>query len=366
MEKKLWISVIIPIYNGEKFLARAVESVICQMDGQIELILVDDGSTDNSGALCDEYAANNSKIKVIHKENGGTSSAKNMGIKVAEGKYLSFMDCDDYIDSDTYKSIIPILKEIKPDCLDFGWKYIGLGGEISCNHHGVEKNILHQRDKIEKIILPPLLNLCKDEKNFIFDFAVNKIYKAEIIKRNNILFDEDKRTWEDRTFLLRCLKYCNNFYSMDKCFYNYVYTPNSLSQRYTPEYFRIIVENFQHYRELYEDRFDFDTPYVNQYWAKAIWNMILRSVEQKGYEQEIISKIYEILGNKQVIHWFANRKSVNEIELKVSSYVTEGKIVELLQFAKKTKQREQRNLKMNQSINSVKYKIKSLIKINQK
>jgi len=237
MDRKPLISVIMPVYNGEKTVARAIESVLCQMDGRIELIVVNDGSMDKSGAICDEYAAKNPHIHVIHKENGGTSSAKNRGIAAAKGRYLSFIDCDDTLEPDTYAAIIPILLEDSPDCLDFGLNYVNNQGESTPQCNKIPKNTLLSVEFMEQVILPPLLNLRKDEDNFIFDFACNKIFKAEIIHNQNVHFDEDKRTWEDRTFLLRHLKHCKNYYSMKQSFYNYIFTPNSLSQRYTPEYF---------------------------------------------------------------------------------------------------------------------------------
>ncbi len=361
MNKDLLISVIIPVYNGAKTLSRVVESVLCQMNGQVELILVDDGSTDSSGVICDEYAKAYENIHVIHKENGGTSSAKNMGIRAAKGKYLSLMDCDDYIDRDAYEQIISVLQEFQPDCLDFGLKYIGQSGDVTYNHHKIEKDILHKRDVIEEKILPPLLNLCKDEEHFIFDFAVTKIYKAEIIQTNGILFDEDKRTWEDRTFTLRHLKYCENFYSMKQCFYNYVYTPNSLSQRYTPEYFRIIVENFCHYRELYEDKFDFDTEYVNEYWANAIWNMILISMGQKENKDLIYQKIQECLTDEQVIHWFSKRPSKDATEKKISTYVVSGDNNKLIKLAEKISKKKEQKQKRDRVLFSIKYRFKQAL-----
>ena len=317
MEKELIISVIVPVYNGEKFIRRAVESVLCQMDGRIELILVDDGSTDASGTICDEYAAKCPYIHVIHKENGGTSSAKNMGIELAKGRYLSFMDCDDFFDEDTFCQIIPVLQAHDPDCLDFGWKYVNAHGEVSEALHRCKKNTLMTQEELETVILPPLLNLRKDDDHFVFDFCWNKIFKAQIVKDCQVRFDEEKRTWEDRTFLLRHLKHCQNYYAMDKCFYNYVYTPNSLSQRYSLDFFRILIANFSHYRKMYEDRFDFDTPYANDYRVRAISHMIFRSLEQVEDRQIIASNVLEALGNEQVIQWFALWQPDNRFKKKV-------------------------------------------------
>ena len=346
MDSKILISVIVPVYNGEKTLRRAVESVLCQMDGRIELILVDDGSKDESGAICDEYVARCPDIHVIHKANGGTSSAKNMGIAIAKGQYLSFMDCDDYFDSDTYGSIIPILQEYQPDCLDFGLKYINQQGEVAESLHQCPKNILLSRQVLEELIFPPLLNLRKDDAHFIFDFCCNKMFKAEIIREHDVRFDEEKRTWEDRTFLLRHLKYCQNYYAMDRCFYNYVYTPNSLSQRYSLDYFKIILANFKHYKELFEDRFDFDTQYAIDYRVRSIENMIFRSLEQTENTAQIRNNILETLSNPQVVHWFSKRNPGNEFERKVSELIVAGNVEEAVRCYKKQVAQNQRKNKL--------------------
>ena len=92
------ISVIVPIYNSEDYIDRCVRSIVEQSYKNIEIILVDDGSTDNSSMMCDEWAKNDKRVKVIHKENGGVSSARNEGLKIAKGDYISFVDSDDYID----------------------------------------------------------------------------------------------------------------------------------------------------------------------------------------------------------------------------------------------------------------------------
>lgn len=341
MDKKLIISVIVPVYNGEKFVRRAADSVVRQMDGRIELILVDDGSTDGSGAICDEYATKYPNIQVIHKANGGTSSAKNRGIDIAQGAYLSFMDCDDFFDADMFEQIIPLLIEHQPDCFDFGWRYWNNCGESVENLHQCPKNVLIPREELESLILPPLLNLRDDKAHFIYDFCVTKVFKAEIIQKHQVRFDEDKRTWEDRTFLLRHLKYCQNFYAIDKCFYNYVYTPNSLGQRYFPDILRIMLRNFEHYRQMYCDRFDFETQYAIDYRAKAVENLIFRSLEQKENQTTIRSNILETLSNEQVVEWFAKREPSQPFHRVIKDYLLAGEYEKALECFKKNKPKEQ-------------------------
>ncbi len=94
------ISVIVPVYNAEKTLRRCVDSILAQTFEDFELILINDGSKDQSGDICDEYAAKDSRVKTIHKTNGGVSSARNAGLRIAQGEYIAFIDSDDYIDND--------------------------------------------------------------------------------------------------------------------------------------------------------------------------------------------------------------------------------------------------------------------------
>ncbi|MBA1325633.1 glycosyltransferase [Enterococcus faecium] len=104
------MSIIVPVYKVEKYLRKCVDSILAQTFTDFEVILVDDGSPDNSGKICDEYAEKDNRVRVIHKENGGLSSARNAGIDVARGKYLGFVDSDDYIDEDMYEILYENLK----------------------------------------------------------------------------------------------------------------------------------------------------------------------------------------------------------------------------------------------------------------
>ena len=109
------ISVVIPVYNVEKYIRKALDSVIGQTYANLEIITVDDGSPDNSGKICDEYAAKDSRIKVIHKENGGQASARNLALPYATGEYLGFVDSDDWIDAEMYEEMYTLAQEEKTD-----------------------------------------------------------------------------------------------------------------------------------------------------------------------------------------------------------------------------------------------------------
>ena len=338
------LSVIIPIYNGEKHVERAIRSVLAQMDGRVELILVNDGSTDNSGTICDQYARGYSNVRVVHKANGGVSSSRNAGIDAARGLYLSFLDSDDFWEQGCCNEICKALQQTSPDILDFGWRYVTNGTPLSPAFHKIPKKELLNEQIIKETVLPPLLNLCEDSDHFIFDFVWAKVFKLEMLHSHRIRFDESRKIWEDRPFLVHYLKYSKTFYSMDQCFYNYVDTPNSLGRRYNMDFFRIIVENFQQYNALFGTEYDFDTQYVNDYWCHAVENMIVHSLGETKNLKQIKQNILEALSHEQVIHWYTKRSPQNAVEREISHLVISGEYEQvLLKYEKiwKKKQKKQ-------------------------
>ena len=318
--KNYFITVVVPIYNAEQYIERAVKSLLNQTTNEIEIILVDDGSKDNSGKICDKYGKLEN-VKVIHKENGGLCTARNIGLANASGKYVSFVDSDDFMDTDAYEKIINILKHNEADILDFGWRYISETGEKTENLNGNEKNILFDQEYIKNIILPPLLNLKKDEEHFIFDFSCMKIFKKEIIDKYNIRFDEQRRVWEDRIFIVEFLKYCQNYYCMDECFYNYVSVPNSLSRRYSAQFLELILANYNLYIDLFGDDYDFSVQYVTDYWCNSIENMIMNQLRVKDEHPEVIENISKILREPQVKTWYKNRTQKDQMDKEISEYL---------------------------------------------
>lgn len=164
------VSVIIPVYNVEKYIRECVDSVIKQTYRDIEIILVDDGSTDSSGILCDEYAKNDLRIKVIHKQNGGLSSARNAGIEIATGDYLTFVDSDDYIALDMLEQLMYAIEHFDADFVACG---------ITSSVDKLDKNmmkdvLLYTKGETLKFIL-------KEKK--IVTSACGKLYSKELFER---------------------------------------------------------------------------------------------------------------------------------------------------------------------------------------
>lgn len=313
------ISIVVPIYNGERYLQKLVGSILPQLSDDVELILVDDGSTDKSSLMCDEFSIEHAQIRTIHKRNGGLCSARNAGIEQARGKYLSFVDVDDYISIGAYAKVLEVIEKYNPDCIDFGWNYVGANGEITEHHHSFPKNVLLDAQTIYRTILPPLVNVIpRTDSNFLGDYVWNKIYKVEIIQKNNVRFDETRRTWEDRPFLVEYLRYCDTFFSIDQHFYNYIYAPGSLSQQYSDDYFRLILANFRLYSTMFGEYYNFSAQYVCQYWSQSIENMVFRALVQSDNLDVTRDIVISTLADPQVRQWFSERNTTTSFEKRIT------------------------------------------------
>ena len=189
------VSVIIPIYNSQKYLAGCFDSIINQTESDLEIILVDDGSSDSSGSICDAYAKKDKRFRVIHKENGGVSSARNSGIDMMSGNYCCFIDSDDYI-SDNYISVL--LNNLKSYCCDIsvcGLSGSGIEGEAN------RVAVLNSREAQLSLF---------NEANGIKGYIGGKLFKTDIIKKKNIKFDEEQALAEDLLFLFDYLMCCQS------------------------------------------------------------------------------------------------------------------------------------------------------------
>lgn len=219
------ISVVIPIYNSEQYLEECLDSLLNQTFDDFEVILVNDGSTDHSGKICDVFAQKDSRIKVIHKQNGGVSSARNAGIKKAEGKYVTFVDADD---------------QVKPTFLqDFNAQKIEgdffVQGYINWNSEA-EYQVVKIIDKdasytelsgiIEKL----------EVDNFVLEVPWGKLFRKEIIAQYNLVFNENLSNSEDHLFVIEYMQYINSIIVCSAA--NYCYrkfnNESSLSQRFIP------------------------------------------------------------------------------------------------------------------------------------
>lgn len=212
------LSIIVPVYNVEEYLPRCIDSILSQIFTDFELILINDGSQDRSGEICDEYAQKDNKIIVIHQPNRGVSATRNRGLDIARGVYITFIDSDDDIErsyiGNFFSSSIPSNSLI-------------VQGQKLC---GIEKN--------KRILFPDMVydynhfsNAVVDGSLFFHGFAHGKLYKLDIIKRNKIIFDKRMPYKEDLDFMMTYMNCIDTIVFISATDYNYYIREDSLSHK---------------------------------------------------------------------------------------------------------------------------------------
>ena len=229
------VSIIIPVYKVQQYLPRCIESVLNQTYKNFELILVDDGSPDNSGAICDEYAKKDSRIKVIHKQNGGVSSARNAGIKIAQGEFINFVDSDDWIPNDSLENLINLQKENNVDFV--------CGTVKIYNANNPTRRIPFISKYIDFTQMTST-----DAEIFLFNVYRSpylKLFKNSILKKYGVLFDVSVPIGEDSIFVYGYLSKCKTMQTGDCVVYNYIKNDQSAtSKAYKDFYMYMIKDNY--------------------------------------------------------------------------------------------------------------------------
>lgn len=216
------VSIVVPVYNAEKFLSETIESVLKQTYQFYELILVNDGSKDKSLDICNKYAATDSRICVISQKNQGAGAARNTGILKAKGKYLMFLDADDTYESEIVSELVGKIVETKSDMAICGYYAVGQEKKETARI-GYDKKLYGQEmfDAIE--------DLCKKR---VFNLLWNKIFKREIIEEYNLLIDESLIVGEDFRFVLEYTDKCQSVSFVDRPLYNYITQNSFTTKRY--------------------------------------------------------------------------------------------------------------------------------------
>ena len=318
MEKEL-ISIIVPIYNVEKYLNKCVESILKQTYDNLEIILVDDGSLDNCGNICDEYAKKDSRIIVLHKTNGGLSDARNKGINIAKGKYIGFVDSDDYIDNDMFEILYNLCKNNNADISMISYKEIE--NEIIINENSNYTNKVFKYNNIEAI-----KELLKDEK--IKNYAWNKLYKKE-------LFDgieyPIKMAYEDVGTTYKLFEKAKKIIWYDIPKYNYIRRGTSIVSKNTYKNLKDFIDlSYQRYNYFENSIYSNKIKIENSY--SFIRNMIMFYLNYQIdniQELDAIFEYYYPLFNKII------EQNYNEIILEMSKQNLIATIYYLIKWNRK-------------------------------
>lgn len=309
------VSIIVPIYNVEPYLKKCIDSIINQTLKDIEIILVNDGSTDNCGQIIDEYAKKDKRIIAINKENGGQSSARNMGLDIAKGKYVGFVDSDDSIDSEMYGLLYNGIEESRADVCVCGRQAYSEDGELVNKIEIQDELIYFNNNVVEDYIVDRLFY-----KHTVVVW--NKLYKKEIIDKNNIRFEDVSYVGsEDALFNFQVLCHGKKIKSVNKICYTQLSRDESTANTYKYGYMSRTANMIKcmkdySYKTSKAEFFEKISPIFLLFFYQ--WNMSnIKSVNKKNINQLIINEIKDASNNNEFM------KCVRSLAFKCSNkYMT--------------------------------------------
>lgn len=216
------VSIIVPVYNAEATISRCIESIINQEYRDFELLLIDDGSTDSSGTICDRYAAEDSRIRLIHKENTGVSETRNMALDLACGTYLQFLDSDDWITPNATRLFVEEAERYHCDMV------------ISDFYRVVGKRVAHKGDIDDDCVLTQeefSAHMLQNPADFYYGVLWNKLYRHDIVEKYHLRMNPEISWCEDFMFNLEYIRHAEVFYALQVPVYYYVKTKGSLASQ---------------------------------------------------------------------------------------------------------------------------------------
>lgn len=288
------VSIVIPIYNCEKHLEKAINSALRQTLNDLEIILVDDGSTDNSGKICDEYELIDKRVRVIHKKNSGPGTARNVGIDNCNGKYIGFLDSDDEIEENMYEILYKEIEDSNSDVVICGIREIDKNGaELGRTYFEKRDKITLEKDYIEKRCRLDFL----DNKSELYDFY-NKLYRREWLINTGVKIDNNLRIGEDWLFNFEILALANRITIVPRYLYKYFrVSDTSLMFSYRKNEYKTFCSNRIKIMELLKG-YDIDKYKANM--GKTFFNNTLNiiyktymNIQDKNIRKEEIFKILD-------------------------------------------------------------------------
>lgn len=356
MNKPL-ISIVVPVYNVEKFIDECITSIINQSFREFELLLINDGSLDKSGEICDKYSLIDSRVRVIHKKNSGVSDSRNIGIDLAKGRYLMFADSDDYVDKDWCKKLYNMQEKYKDSMIVCS--YI-MRNSSKLNTYDVEKKYT----SIEEYLKFDRKNFMEIYNCNLLNSLCNKIYDLNIIKKNNIKLIKDLSLGEDLLFNLEYIKRVNDIiYLNDSLYVYYRRGIESLDNKYyknlfeiykkiNSELYKVILEldvNFDMYKkDFYNDYFYMLRKVLNNTFSK---NNNISFIDKLKYNSYILNS-YDMdvclknIGNEEIskryLKLFKKKRYIN-----IYVYEKIGKVRKKLKNKKKLEYNGEENIYEN-------------------
>lgn len=319
----LQFSIIIPVYNAADSIDNCIRSIISQTYHSFEILLIDDGSEDDSLNICRKWQTQDSRIRVFHQSNCGACSARNVGIKKASGKYIQFVDADDTLTEDCLKHINGIIEKYQePDIVEYRLNYIGPTG-IKNTQGTVLEEGLYDRVYLEKKFFPVMLQ-CEENAEIYYNiFNVLRFIKRKVLTDHKILFDEQIRRWEDMLLAMEVFYYANEMVVTTKALYNYYgHIGGGLGGKYNPNTYKYVKESYKKLTELYGTKYNMYSAYAIQKKVEQIERCVREICENENKERRQ-ALIGEIISDQFFNECLRNSTS-NEGIMCVRPYIQKG------------------------------------------
>jgi len=332
VKTRVEISVIIPVYNVENELKRCLDSVRAQTLQDFEVLLIDDGSKDKSGRICDEYVKLDERFQVFHLENGGVSKARNYGLSKALGTYVAFIDSDDYVEKEYLEVLYKTIKETGSDISMCGYYWHAKDDKSQQKKvHSFLEDRIFEAPALQKVLYE---NIIKCETEGYYSLW-NKLFLNRFIQSNHLRLQEGMSFGEDMIFIMDCLKNCQRFAYTYQCLYNYEYGTTGLYASYRKTFFQDIMICYERMIEQTKDFNEVDPQYLNlsfkyyHYINRHIQGIVSHEKKRKKeiekiYRHKTVQQIFNIIS--QIDTEEMQRREIVEYELKIPRWVEEGKI----------------------------------------
>lgn len=301
-KKDIILSIVVPVYNVEQYLEKCLDSIVIQDCSELEVILVDDGSPDRSPDICDSYEKRYESISVIHKENGGLVSARKIGALATKGKYITFIDSDDWISKGYCSRIIEIIRQYSPDIIAFTEHYVVESDETITQHKASDRSGFYERKRLEKEIFPEILY-----KKPYYSFGITPALCLKTIRRS-LLLECIQRVpnivsmGEDLCVSLPAFLQANNAYFANFCGYYYRMNLNSITHAYDSKASVRITKLLNYLKSVadYFEEFDIETQ-LNMYATWIVSGTLTSLVMECSDIKKVLNEMEELLQNENVI-----------------------------------------------------------------
>ena len=275
------ISIIVPVYNAEQFLCNCIDSILNQQLKDIEIILVDDGSSDKSGEICDYYAQLDKRVQVLHLENQGASNARNRGIELASGDFIGFVDADDWIDKDMYLDMLDKMIRVNTDVVICSNVIFNGESELYAGFPWEDHSVFGNKEIAEQVIpafLAPM-DIEANSQQIVMGSVWKCLFRKEVIRRNKIKFDSQIKYAEDLIFVLQFLSKSKKVLVINAPYYHYrldIKNKTGITQKYIHDLYFDLKRVNQHIKEILLEMGYLEKMIMHLEWRRI--SMVLSSI----------------------------------------------------------------------------------------